>query len=124
MTETAGQKFTATARRYFHIGTRTRQTAAKRTDLMEAIANACYYPGYYTEATQAAFAGAGNALRSWDKHVEGYRIAGDLKYRMECMSMWHFTALLGQLIDDCENVGQAEVWFQNLARELRPQMAA
>jgi hypothetical protein len=54
-TQTAGQALTAELRRYFHIGPRTRayrNGLDVKAQMLEAITNALYYPGYYGERTQ------------------------------------------------------------------------
>lgn len=123
-TQTPGQHFTTAVRKYLHIGPRTRQTRTNRTRIFEMIAEENEYPGYYGDTLGAALQGAAGMRHAWNKHVEGYRIAGDFKYQIECMSAWQFTAFLGRLIDETSNVGEAEQWFSNEARKARRQVAA
>lgn len=117
---TAGQALTATLRRYFSLGTRTRRYR-KGTDLhaemIEAIELAAQYPGYYVERTQDALsAGFGTAL-AYGKHVCGYRISGTLAQRINDMSPWQFAGLLGQMVDaGVETTGAGERFFSEMGR--------
>jgi hypothetical protein len=119
-TKTAGQELTATLRRYFSVGPRTRRYR-KGTDLhremIEALYLAAQYPGYYCQATQDAFhAGFGAAL-SYSKHVSGYRISGTLAAQIQTMSPWNFAAMLGQMVDaGVENTGTGERFFSEMAK--------
>jgi hypothetical protein len=121
---TAGQDLTATLRRYFSVGTRTRRYRKDRygdrrdlhTDMIEAITLAAQYPGYYVQRTQDALhAGFGAAL-SYDKHVRGYRISGTLAASINAMSPWQFAALLGQMVDaGIETTGAGERFFAEMS---------
>lgn len=124
-TATAGQELTATLRRYFSVGARTRRYRKDRygdrcdlhRDMIEALMLAAQYPGYYCEGTQAAFrAGYGTAL-AYEKHVGGYRISGTLAQRINAMSPWQFAALLGEMVDaGVENTGAGERFFSEMGR--------
>lgn len=120
MTTTAGQDLTATLRRYFSVGTRTRRYR-KGQDLhatmVEALMYAAQYPGYYAERTQDALhAGFGTAL-AYEKHVRGYRVSGTLAAQINAMSPWDFAALLGQMVDaGVETTGAGETFFSEMAR--------
>jgi len=124
---TAGQELTATLRRYFSVGTRTRRYRMDeygRRDLhaamIEAIENAAQYPGYYSERTQDALhAGFGAAL-SYRKHVDGYRIDGTLRFAISEMSAWQFAALLGEMVDaGVTCTGDGERFFADMNRTNR-----
>lgn len=125
---TAGQELTATLRRYFSIGARSRRYRTDRygcrrdlhADMIEGIMNAAQYPGYYVQATQDALrAGFGTAL-AYDKHVNGYRIDGTLRYTITTMSPWQFAALLGQMVDaGVECTGDGERFFAEMNRTMR-----
>jgi hypothetical protein len=118
---TAGQDLTATLRTYFHVSARTRRVRKGQNipaDMLNMIANAAQYPGYYNEAQHAALNGSYALLLSWQKHVEGYRIDGMLRYRLTTMTPWAFSAFLGDMLDaGVTNVGQAEVFFADMSRQ-------
>ena len=119
----AGQELTATLRRYFSVRPRTRRYRNSddlHADMVEALRYAGWYPGYFTERTQAALhAGFGAAL-AYDKHVGGYRIDGTLRARISAMSPWHFAAMLGGMVDaGVTCTGDGELFFAAMAREGR-----
>jgi hypothetical protein len=127
VTTTAGQELTAALRYYFSIGTRTRRYRPKgdyRQDLhhsmMEAIFNAAWYPGYFTDAQTAALKpGFGTAL-AYEKHVWGHRIDGTLACHINGMSAWQFSALLGEMADaGVSCTGDGERFFAEMARAMR-----
>ena len=125
---TAGQALTATLRRYFSIGTRTRRYRTDSNglrcdlhrDMIEALTFAATMPGYYTERTESALkAGFGTAL-AYEKHVMGYRISGALAAEINGMSAWNFAALLGQMVDaGVTTTGAGERFFSEMARTMR-----
>lgn len=127
-TQTAGQDLTATLRRYFSLGTRTRRYRKSpygtwkqdlHAEMIEAITNAAQYgPGFYAQATQDALrAGFGTAL-AYDKHVKGYRISGTLAQRINDMTPWQFAAMLGQMVDaGVETTGAGERFFAGMMRQ-------
>jgi hypothetical protein len=117
---TAGQDLTATLRRYFSVGARSRRYRKGQdlhTEMVEALMYAAQYPGYYAERTQDALhAGFGTAL-AYEKHVRGYRIAGTLAAKINAMSAWQFAGLLGQMVDaGVETTGDGERFFSEMAR--------
>lgn len=118
-TQTAGTEFAEAIRSYFRIGTRTRRYRDGRdmhAEIVEAIEYA-QLPGYYSEGTERALRLAGGALRSYQKHVQGYRLDGDLIARINRMSSYQFTGLLADMIDaGVTNVGEGERYFQGMAR--------
>lgn len=115
---TKGQELTATLRKSFAMNTRTRMIRRGvnlRTEMMEAIVNACYYPGYYTEAKTAIYRNGFGAVQAYDKHVDGYRIDGTLRFRITSMSPWEFAGLLGDMVDSgVENTGTGETYFAQM----------
>lgn len=120
-TKTRGQELALTLRRHFRIGTRTRRYR-NGIDLheviLEALANATHYPGYYTGETHRVFTSAWAVYCSYRKHVDGYRIDGRLRYKISLMSAWAFTALLGEMVDaGVETVGDGERFFAEMARQ-------
>ena len=131
-TRTAGQELTAALRRYFSIGTRTRRYRTDkwgRSDLhremCEAVMYAAQCPGYYSEATEAAFRPGFGAALSYGKHVMGCRIDGTLAYRINSMSAWQFSALLGEMTDaGVTCTGDGERFFAGMARKMRAELAA
>lgn len=123
-TQTAGQILAATLRASFHIGTRTGRFGkifGARVDLhtamVESIVNAVQYAGYYSpEKTEILRAGWGAAM-SYSKHVQGYRISGDLAYRINSMSAYQFAALLGRMVDaGVTCTGDGERFFAEMRR--------
>ena len=119
----AGQELTATLRRYFSVGPRShryRDGSDLHRDMVRALFNAAWYPGYYVPETQDALhAGFGAAL-AYDKHVGGYRIDGTLRARISAMSPWHFAAMLGGMVDaGVTCTGDGERFFAAMAREGR-----
>ena len=125
--DTEGQQLTATLRRYFSIGTRTRRYRTDkwgRSDLhremCEAVMYAAQCPGYYSEATEAAFRpGFGTAL-SYGTHVMGYRIDGTLACHINGMSAWRFSSLLGEMVDaGVTCTGDGERFFAEMNRAMR-----
>jgi hypothetical protein len=128
MTPTAGQDLTATLRRYFSVGTRTRRQRRDRHgdrqdvchDMIEALHYAAQYPGYYSEATEAALRPGFGAALAYVKHVNGYRFDGTLRFRIMEMSPWQFAALLGRMVDaGVTCAGDGERFFAEMARGLR-----
>lgn len=127
-TKTTGQELAATLRKSFRIGPRTRDYRDGRSlkaDLLESIENAITYPGYYgPERTELSRAASG-ALRSYQKHVDGYRIDGELRMHIVDLSPWYFAALLGDMVDaGITNVGEGERYFEQLARDVRAARAS
>lgn len=124
---TAGQELAATLRRYFSIGTRTRRYRTDkwgRSDLhremCEAVMYAAQVPGYYSEATEAAFRPGFSAALSYGKHVMGYRIDGTLAHHINSMSAWRFSSLLGEMVDaGVTCTGDGETFFAEMARRTR-----
>lgn len=120
---TTGEQFTSTIRKSFRINSRTRDYrdgGSIKADMLESIRNAVFYDGYYgperTELSRAAF----GALQSYDKHIDGYRVAGELRYYITSMSPWNFAALLGEMIDaGVTNCGEGERFFSDMARRVR-----
>lgn len=131
-TTTAGRTLTDTLRANFGIGTRTRRHGkafGHRTDLhnamIEAIENAVQYPGYYSDTKTAILHTAWGAAMSYRKHVQGYRIDGTLAFHINSLSAYQFAALLGQMVDaGITNTGDGERFFSDMARSIRPAVAA
>ena len=115
---TKGQELAATLRKSFSVGPRTRHHRDGmdlRTEMLDAIRNAVYYPGYYGPEKTAIYRTAIGSVTSYDKHVDGYRIDGMLRYRITSMSPWQFAGLLGQMVDaGVTNVGEGERFFQRM----------
>jgi len=112
---TKGQELAATLRKSFRINSRSRirrDGMDLRSEMLDAIRNAAYYPGYYGPEKTATYREAIGAVRSYDKHVDGYRIDGMLRYRITSMSPWQFAGLLGEMVDaGVTNVGEGERFF-------------
>ena len=115
----AGTEFASMARKHFHLSPRTRQYREglnMKREILEAIANATQYPGYYSEAKTETFRAAWPAYLSYTKHVDGYRIAGEKAYAIEKMTPWQFAGFLGQMIDaGVSNTFEGEVFFQKMS---------
>lgn len=122
-TRTAGQELTATLRRYFHIGPRTRKGRNGdnlHADMLQNIAYAATEPGYFTPTTEAALRAGWVAYLSYQKHIAGYRVDGNLIFHITSLSPWHFAAFLGAIVDaGISNVGEAERYFNQMARDIR-----
>jgi hypothetical protein len=111
-----GAALAAELRRRFGVGPRTRRyrkTGGYREDLhrtmVEALIYAAQYDGYYSEPAQTLFADAVSVARSYQRHVEGYRISGVKITAINAMSPWQFAGFLGQMVDaGITNVGQGE----------------
>ncbi len=125
---TAGQELTATLRRYFSVGTRTRRFRTDSNglrcdlhrDMTEALTFAATMPGYYSERTEGALKTGFGAALAYEKHVQGYRISGTLAAEINGMSAWNFAALLGQMVDaGVTNTGAGERFFAEMARTIR-----
>jgi hypothetical protein len=124
----AGQELTATLRRYFSVGPRSRRYRKDRygtmrdlhADMIEALYLAAQYPGYYVERTQSALATGFGAALSYTKHVSGYRIDGTLRRVITEMSPWRFAAMLGAMVDaGVTCTGDGERYFADMARAMR-----
>jgi hypothetical protein len=113
---TNGAALAAELRRRYGIGPRTRRyrkTGGYREDLhrtmVESLIYAAQYEGYYSEPAQSLFAAAVPVARSYQKHVEGYRISGVKVAVIQAMAPWRFAAFLGQMVDaGITNVGEGE----------------
>ncbi len=125
---TAGQDLTATLRRYFSVGTRTRRFRTDGNglrcdlhhDMVEALVFAATRPGYFSERTESALKTGSGAARAYEKHVQGYRISGTLAAEINGMSAWNFAALLGRMVDaGVTNTGEGERFFSDMARTMR-----
>lgn len=124
-TKTAGQTLTATIRRVKGIGTssrwgRTNPLGGRLThaDVMATLIENGQYRGIYSEATTAALAPGFAIACGWDKHVEGYRINGEVIAALRALSPWQLCAFLGRLVDaGITNVGEMETWLAQHGRE-------
>jgi hypothetical protein len=119
-TQTTGKQLTAVLRKSFQVGPRTRDYRdglSLKDRMLESIDNAITYPGYYGPERTALSQAASGALRSYQKHVDGYRIDGELRYQITSMSPWKFAALIGDMVDaGITNVGEGERYFQQMAK--------
>ena len=124
-TQTPGQELTATLRRYFSVGARSRRYRKDlygtrqdlHRDMLEALCNAAQYPGYYSPAQEAALHPGFGAALAYEKHIGGYRVSGTLIAQINAMSPWRFAALLGQMVDaGVTCTGEGERFFSEMAR--------
>lgn len=117
-TQTAGTEFAQTILRNFHIGPRTRRYRDGfdlHAEIIESITHAMHLPGYHSETTERAYRLATGAVMSYQKHVLGYRIDGNLNARIQQMSPRQFVLFLAAMIDaGVENVGQGETYLNGL----------
>lgn len=125
---TKGQRFAKDMRKNLGIGTRTplrRLGLNLRQSILEAVQNATYTTGYYLPAREELFREAAAAMRSYEAHIAGYRVNGDLVAHINALSPWQFCNLLGQMIDaGVTNTGQGEQFFREMGQALRAQQAA
>lgn len=120
MTKTQGQQLADSLRSNFRIGGRTRRYRGgldMHDEMIEALANATNYPGYYTGKRHELFTAAHGVVLSWIKHVKGCRIDGTLAYRISRLTPYQFASLLGQMMDaGVTNCGEGERFFSEMAR--------
>lgn len=120
--ETTGQQFAKTMRSNLGIGTRTRRHRLGtdlHAEILDCIRNATWYPGYYSGPRDTLFRSAYSALLSYDKHIAGYRVDGDLISHIKALSPYQFCALIGRMVDaGISNVGEGERFFNQMARDL------
>lgn len=124
---TKGQIFAREMRTYHHIGARTRRLRKSgdlHAQILECITNATWNAGYYSPARQEAFRAGFGAWMSYDKHIAGYRVDGQLIAHINAMTPWEFCNLLGEMIDaGITNVGQGEEFFNQLPATVYDQAA-
>lgn len=88
--------------------------------MIEDIFNSNRYPGYFTPERSALYSAAIGVAIAYDKHVNGYRIDGVLRFHIDSMSPWRFAGFLGEMIDaGITNCGEGEIFFQQYARTVR-----
>jgi len=102
--QTAGQSLTAELRRYFSVGSRTRQNrdpiyGPLRGQMIEAVMQAAMMPGYYSERTEKALRTGFAVALGYNKHVVGCRISGTKIAAIKAMSPYCFAAFLGEMVD-------------------------
>lgn len=118
-----GTEFAKMVRTNARINARTRDNRdgySMKADILEAIMLATTTPGYYNEERTKLYHAAYPIWSAWMKHVEGGRIDPALRCELLALSPWKFTALLGEMIDaGITNNGEAEMFFDNMARESR-----
>lgn len=123
---TKGQKFAKTMRYTLSIGTRTRRYAGRdmHAAILDAINETNLYPGCRSEETETILRTAYGAWMSYQKHIAGYRVDGQLIAHINALSPWQFCNLLGRMIDaEVTNVGQGEEFFAAMRAELYAQAA-
>ncbi|MGW2384388.1 hypothetical protein [Streptomyces sp. NPDC001658] len=119
---TKGQQFAKVMRSNLGIGARTRRHRAGvdlHTEILDCIRNATYYPGYYTGERSELFQAAFGAQVSYEKHIAGYRVDGNVVAHINALSPYQFCALIGRMVDaEISNVGEGEKFFNQLRTEL------
>jgi hypothetical protein len=127
MTTTTGQQLAAALRKGQAINSRSRDRRdghSIKARMLEDIRLACQHDGYFSTEKTALYRAASATVRSYDKHVGGYRIDGMLRFRITSMSPWEFAAFLGDMVDaGITNVGEGELYFARMAREGRARPA-
>lgn len=117
-TMTQGRKLADNLRKNFGVGPRSRRYrngVDLHADMIEALQNATFYPGYYSGERNEIFTAAYGVYLSYIKHVDGYRIDGALRYRISQMSPHAFAGLLGDMLDaGVSNVGEGERYFSSM----------
>lgn len=116
---TKGRKLADSLRKNFSIGARTRRYRGGdlHADMIEALRNATFYPGYYADERHDLFAAAYGVYLAYVKHVDGYRIDGVLRARISQLSPYRFAALLGEMFDaGVTTTGEGERFFAEMAR--------
>lgn len=117
-TQTTGRQFADAVRKSFRIGTRTRDGrdgGSVKRDMLESIANAVLYPGYYGEERTNLSRAAWGTYLSYEKHIDGFRVDGNLHHRITKMTPYQFAGFLGDMIDSgVTNVGEGERYFQQM----------
>lgn len=118
----AGTEFAKMVRKNFGISARTRTYRGgmnMKNEILEAIANANNYPGYYSEAKTELFRPAFPVMLAYAKHVQGGRVDPMVAYQIEMMSPWQFAGLLGEMIDaGITNNFEGEIFFQNMRQSV------
>lgn len=124
---TKGQRFAKDMRKNLGIGTRTRRHrkgADLHAEIRECIRNATYNTGWYSEQRTELFRAAFGAEMSYEKHIAGYRVDPSVQRYVSELSPYQFCALLGRMVDaGISNVGEGEIFFQELRAELYAQAA-
>ena len=117
-TMSAGTEFAQMVRKNLQMNTRTRNNRGGhnlKRDIIEAIGNAVFYPGYYNEERTALYRAAYPAYCSYTKHVTGGRVAPMVAYQIEQMSPWQFAGFLGEMIDaGISNTFEGEMYFNSM----------
>jgi len=120
-----GTEFAKMVRKAKRMNTRTRnyrdsKFTGLKDDILEDIAMNNNYPGAFSEERTRLYNAAYIAMLAWDKHVRGYRIDPILNAQLQKLTPWEFAGFLGEMIDaGIANVGQAEYYFQEMARQMR-----
>lgn len=127
---TKGQIFAREMRSYLNVGPRTRRFNSQKwtedghRDVLRLIAEASYNPGMRNAEREAIFQTASAALRSWEKHIDGYRADATLVAHINSMTPHQFIGLIGDMIDaGISNVGEGERYFAAMARRVYAQAA-
>lgn len=127
---TKGKIFAREMRSYLHIGARTRRFNSKKwqqdghRDVINLIAEANNNSGMRNTDREAIFRTASAALRSWEKHIDGYRANATLVAHINAMTPYQFVGLVADMIDaEISNVGEGERFFADMARRVYEQAA-
>jgi hypothetical protein len=125
--QTKGQQFAKDMRKNLGIGSRTRRTRNGidlHADILECIRTATYNNGWYSEQRTDLFRAAFGAQMAYEKHIAGYRVDPSVQRYVSELSPYQFCNLLGRMVDaGISNVGEGELFFQQLRAELYAQAA-
>jgi len=115
-----GTEFAEMVRKNLKMNGRTRNNRGGhnlKRDIIEAIANAVFYPGYYNEERTALYRAAYPVYCSYTKHVMGSRVAPMVAYEIEMMTPYQFAGFLGEMIDaGVTTAFEGEIFFQNMRK--------
>lgn len=122
MNATTGQQFAKMIRTNARINARTRDNRGSKygsikADILNDIMLATTTPGYFNEERTRLYRAAYPIWSAWMKHVDGYRIDGQLRCHLAALTPNEFVALIADMIDSgVTNNGLAEDYFSDMAR--------
>lgn len=120
-----GTEFAKMVRKAKQMNSRTRnyrdsKFTGLKDDILEDIMTNNSYPGAFNEERTRLYNAAFTVMLAWNKHVRGYRIDPVLNAKLQKLTPWEFAGFLGDMIDaGISNVGEAEYYFQDMARQMR-----
>ncbi|MCD2099570.1 hypothetical protein QNA24_29820 [Rhodococcus qingshengii] len=121
---TTGQQFAKMIRTNARINARTRDNrdskfGSLKADILNDIMLATTTPSYFNEERTNLYRAAYPIWCAWMKHVDGYRIDGQLRCHLAALTPNQFVALIADMIDaGVTNNGLAEEYFTAMSRNL------